>query len=197
MPKPTTLVSVGTAAFVAASFYPGYIAGSNRRTVKNAAAKLDFGAQVTKDSEEQDKRIPESDSESESEDELADISKLPLTSGDDCKMVLVVRTDLGMTSGKIAAQCSHAALACYKAMKAQNPSLLRLWENNGQTKIALRCSDEEELLVMQAQAQSLNLCARSIRDAGRTQIEAGSRTVLGIAGPTRLVNQVTGLLKLL
>lgn len=34
-----------------------------------------------------------------------------------------------------------------------------------QTKVALRCSDEEELLLLQAQAQSLNLCARSIQDA--------------------------------
>jgi peptidyl-tRNA hydrolase len=34
-----------------------------------------------------------------------------------------------------------------------------------QTKVALRCSDEEELLLLQAKAQSLNLCARTIQDA--------------------------------
>jgi len=34
-----------------------------------------------------------------------------------------------------------------------------------QTKVALRCSDEEELLLLQAKAQSLNICARSIQDA--------------------------------
>ncbi|EJD55290.1 peptidyl-tRNA hydrolase [Auricularia subglabra TFB-10046 SS5] len=113
-------------------------------------------------------------------------------------MVLVVRTDLGMTKGKIAAQCGHATLACYKTLLKTNPQLLRHWERAGQAKIALQCSSEEELLTLQAVAQSLNVCARSIQDAGRTQIAAGSRTVLGIGpAPVQLVNQVTGKLKLL
>ncbi|QRV86582.1 peptidyl-tRNA hydrolase 2 [Ceratobasidium sp. AG-Ba] len=103
-----------------------------------------------------------------------------------------------MSSGKIAAQCGHATLACYKALSAANPALLKHWERTGQAKIALKCNSEEELLTLQALAQSLNLCARSIQDAGRTQIAAGSRTVLGIGpGPVSLINQVTGKLKLL
>lgn len=72
-------------------------------------------------------------------------------------------------------------------------------------------------LNLQAIALSLNLTAQSICDAGRTQIAAGSRTVLGIGpgkrntpfwestgntltttlGPVELINQVTGHLKLL
>lgn len=86
-----------------------------------------------------------------------------------------------------------------------------------QAKIALKADSEEDLLIMEAQAQSLNICAKSIQDAyvcatflcrgyrelisifsGRTQIAAGSRTVLGIGpAPVKLVNQVTGHLKLL
>ncbi|EFI28579.1 hypothetical protein CC1G_13606 [Coprinopsis cinerea okayama7 len=104
---------------------------------------------------------------------------------DECKMVLVVRTDLKMGSGKIAAQ--HATLACYKAMQNSHPRLLKQWERTG----------EDELLSLQKEARFLNLCAQSIRDAGRTQIAAGSRTVLGIIGPAKLVNQVTGKLRLL
>ncbi|PFH46983.1 hypothetical protein AMATHDRAFT_77410 [Amanita thiersii Skay4041] len=111
-------------------------------------------------------------------------------------MVLVVRTDLGMTSGKIAAQ--HATLACYKALMKKNPNLVRFWELTGQAKIALKATSEEQLLELEAIAKSLNLCARSIQDAGRTQVDAGSRTVLGIGpAPVALVNQVTGKLKLL
>lgn len=67
-------------------------------------------------------------------------------------------------------------------MVASNIPLLKHWEYTGQAKIALQISSEEDLLLLEATAQSLNLCARSIQDAGRTQIAAGSRTVLGI-GP--------------
>ncbi|KAG8714801.1 hypothetical protein FRC08_011432 [Ceratobasidium sp. 394] len=137
----------------------------------------------------------ESDEEENGDGNLGDV-KAGLM--EECKLVLVVRTDLGMSPGKIAAQCGHATLACYKALSAANPTLLRHWERIGQAKIALKCNSEEELLLLQAMAQSLNLCARSIQDAGRTQIAAGSRTVLGIGpGPVSLINQVTGKLKLL
>jgi PTH2 family peptidyl-tRNA hydrolase len=45
------------------------------------------------------------------------------------------------------------------------PQLLRKWARTGYLKSVVRCSDEDALLVLQAQAQSLNLCARSIQDA--------------------------------
>ncbi|KAF8350239.1 peptidyl-tRNA hydrolase PTH2-domain-containing protein [Amanita rubescens] len=125
------------------------------------------------------------------------ISAEPENAEDEYKLVLVVRSDLGMSAGKIAAQCSHATLACYKTMQNTNLKALREWERSGETKVALRCSDEKELLALQARAQSLNLYTRSIQDAGRTQIAAGSRTVLGIAGPARLINRITGKLRLL
>ncbi|KAJ5661838.1 peptidyl-tRNA hydrolase 2 [Penicillium maclennaniae] len=118
---------------------------------------------------------------------------------DEVKLVLVVRTDLGMTKGKIAAQASHATLACYKYFHAHSPDspILRRWERNGQAKIALQVKSEDELLLLQAQAMSLGLCARIIQDAGRTQIASGSRTVLGILGPKSVIDGVTGHLKLL
>jgi len=120
-------------------------------------------------------------------------------STDEVKLVLVVRTDLGMTKGKIAAQAGHATLACYKYLLNHAPSapLLKRWERSGQAKIAVQVKSEDEILVLQAQAMSLGLCARIVQDAGRTQIAAGSTTVLGILGPKQVVNEVTGKLKLL
>ena len=137
---------------------------------------------------------------------------------EECKMVLVVRTDLGMTkgapglsplaaccvltvlAGKIGAQCGHAVLACYKQFlkHAPNSAVLKRWEHMGQAKVALQVKSEEELEVLQAQALSLGLVAHIIHDAGRTQIASGSATVLGIGpGPKSVVDQVTGGLKLL
>ncbi|EON64694.1 hypothetical protein W97_03927 [Coniosporium apollinis CBS 100218] len=101
---------------------------------------------------------------------------------------------------KIAAQCSHATLACYKTFLRQNPDspILKRWERYGQMKVALQVKNEEELEMLQAQAVSLGMCAQVIHDAGRTQIASGSATVLGIGpAPKSMVDQVTGHLKLL
>jgi PTH2 family peptidyl-tRNA hydrolase len=137
------------------------------------------------------------DYESESEDDQEELGEFK-DSREECKLVLVVRTDLGMTKGKIAAQASHATLACYKALKAANSPVLSRWERLGQAKIAVQVKSEDELLLLQAQAMSVGLCAKIIHDAGRTQIASGSATVLGVGpGPRSVVDQVTGGLKLL
>lgn len=51
---------------------------------------------------------------------------------------------------------------------------------------------------LKARARALGLTTEVIADAGRTQIEAGSFTVLGVGpGPKSVIDQVTGGLKLL
>jgi peptidyl-tRNA hydrolase len=86
--------------------------------------------------------------------------------------------------GKIAAQCGHATLACYKYLLRRDPQseFLKRWEKYGQAKVALQSKSEEELELLQAKALSLGLVAQLIHDAGRTQIASGSATVLGV-GP--------------
>jgi peptidyl-tRNA hydrolase, PTH2 family len=84
-----------------------------------------------------------------------------------------------------------------------NPSssaaqVLRAWERGGQAKIAVQVKSEQELLELKARAHELHVPAEVIADAGRTQIEAGSLTVLGVGpAPKTLVNLITGHLKLL
>ena len=74
---------------------------------------------------------------------------------EDLKLVLVVRSDLQMTSGKMAAQCVHAALSVVRLIENRNPLVLETWRRKGEPTICLRCSSEDEL-------NSLESCASSI-----------------------------------
>ncbi|VDN24589.1 unnamed protein product [Dibothriocephalus latus] len=116
----------------------------------------------------------------------------------EAKLVLLVRQDLGMTKGKIAAQCSHATLGCYKQAEKICPEILKRWEWNGQPKIVLKAQSLDVLLECEKAADKLNINNCLIHDAGRTQIAAGSATVLGIGpAPADLIDKVSGHLKLL
>ncbi|RLM73712.1 peptidyl-tRNA hydrolase 2, mitochondrial-like [Panicum miliaceum] len=116
---------------------------------------------------------------------------------EDFKMVLVVRNDLKMGKGKIAAQCSHATLGLFKKLQQRAPKSLRRWERCGQVKVVVKIESEEDMLVLQGRAKSLNLPTHITIDAGRTQIAPNSRTVMAILGPADMVDDVTGGLKLL
>lgn len=113
------------------------------------------------------------------------------------KMILVVRNDLKMGKGKVAAQCSHAAVSAYKQIQRRNPEMLKQWEYCGQPKVVVKAPDEETLVQLLTHAKMLGLTVSLIQDAGRTQIAPGSQTVLGIGpGPADLIDKVTGHLKL-
>ncbi|KAF9634091.1 Peptidyl-tRNA hydrolase PTH2 [Lasiodiplodia theobromae] len=178
-----------------------YLHGVEAGRAAAKSEKKDKKEKKKEDGEESSSSSEEESDSEEDEDEAAPQDLNPFTDrNEECKLVLVVRTDLKMGSGKIAAQCGHATLACYKAFLRQAPDspLLRRWERYGQMKVALKCTSEEDMQLLQAQALSMGLCAQVIHDAGRTQIAAGSATVLGIGpGPVSVINQVTGHLKLL
>jgi peptidyl-tRNA hydrolase len=112
------------------------------------------------------------------------------------KMVFCVNNDLKMGKGKIAAQCGHATLGAYKAAVKLCPSALRVWEY-GQAKVALKV-DEEEMDTLKKAAADAGLITYTVYDAGRTQIAAGSKTVLAIGpAPVGDIDAITGHLKLL
>ncbi|XP_035540562.1 peptidyl-tRNA hydrolase 2, mitochondrial-like isoform X2 [Juglans regia] len=75
-------------------------------------------------------------------EQLADILE-------DFKMVLVVRNDLKMGKGKIAAQCSHATLGLYKKVLHRAPKTLNRWEMCAQPKVVVKIECEEDMLVLQ------------------------------------------------
>ncbi|CAG5123340.1 unnamed protein product [Candidula unifasciata] len=114
------------------------------------------------------------------------------------KMVLVVRTDLKMGKGKMAAQCAHAAVGAVEKLAYVNMAALRHWQNLGQPKVVLKVDGLEALFDLDKVARSKSITTCLISDAGRTQIAAGSKTVLALGpGPASVIDQITGHLKLL
>jgi PTH2 family peptidyl-tRNA hydrolase len=111
-------------------------------------------------------------------------------------MVLVVRSDLGMGKGKIAAQVAHAAVSA--ALREQHTAAFAAWTRAGQPKVVLKIAGEAELAQLCARAQAAHLPVQLIHDAGRTQITAGTMTCCAI-GPAYGddVDQVTASLTLL
>uniref|UniRef100_A0A3Q2UXQ5 peptidyl-tRNA hydrolase n=1 Tax=Haplochromis burtoni TaxID=8153 RepID=A0A3Q2UXQ5_HAPBU len=113
------------------------------------------------------------------------------------KMVFVVNMDLAMGIGKVAAQVGHAAVGLYQALQEKNSwrEMAWRWDHSG---IVLQIgTNVAHLLELQALAMSLSLPTYLVQDAGLTQVESGSRTVLAIMGEEEMVNNVTGSLKLL
>ncbi|XP_055765127.1 probable peptidyl-tRNA hydrolase 2 isoform X1 [Salvelinus fontinalis] len=129
-------------------------------------------------------------------------NKLENEEGDDdlmFKMVFVVNMDLAMGVGKVAAQVGHAAVGLYQALQEKNSwrEMAWKWDHGGAKKVVLQGTNMAHLLELQALAMSLSLPTYLVQDAGRTQVEAGSRTILAIVGEEDMVNNVTGSLKLL
>ena len=111
------------------------------------------------------------------------------------KQVIVVNQALDLPPGKLAAQVAHAAVGAF--LSASRDQQLG-WLEIGMPKIVLRVPSEAALLDLQAEAQAAGLPAMLVRDAGRTVVEAGTPTCLGI-GPDAAsrVDPLTGALKLL
>jgi PTH2 family peptidyl-tRNA hydrolase len=111
------------------------------------------------------------------------------------KQVILVNETLSLPPGKLAAQVAHASMASYLESTA---SAQAEWLQCGMPKIVLSVATEEELLVHYNLAVEANLPASLIKDAGRTVVQSGTLTSVGIgpADPAK-IDQITGALKLL
>ncbi|MFH1240617.1 MAG: peptidyl-tRNA hydrolase Pth2 [Candidatus Diapherotrites archaeon] len=97
------------------------------------------------------------------------------------KQVIVVRTDLGMGRGKIAAQSAHAAIQAMFETKKKFPDYVDAWMGSGMPKVVLKVSSLKEMMSLFQKMKQTLPCA-VISDAGRTQIKAGTKTCFG-CGP--------------
>jgi len=114
------------------------------------------------------------------------------------KQVLVFRSDLQMSKGKIAAQAGHAAVSAAQDAYVHHKKWWEAWLYEGQKKVAVKVPSEKEMSELERGADELGLPHALIIDRGLTEIPEGSVTCLGIGpAPAGMIDRLTGKLKLL
>ncbi len=114
------------------------------------------------------------------------------------KQALIVRLDLDMGRGKIAVQCSHAAVSATEQARTRFPEWYKAWMTEGQAKIALKITELVSLLELEKSARRFPFPTYLVRDRGITQVPPGEITCLGIGpAPALDLDRLTGKLSLL
>lgn len=114
------------------------------------------------------------------------------------KLVIVARKDLDLSKGKLAAQAAHAAVECAFRAARHAEEELEAWLASGQMKVVLKVPSERDLYPLKEAAERAGLTTALVKDAGHTEIPAGTVTVLGIGpGDELKVDKVTGHLSLM
>ena len=131
------------------------------------------------------------------------------------KMMIVMRRDLKMRKGKIAAQAGHACVeAILMALHKENctadlvqtedgmllqhadrqPSPLSEWFSDGCAKICVYVDSEEELLSIAEKAQEKGILCAVITDAGMTEFHGvPTKTCLALEPlPADIADELTG-----
>ena len=117
--------------------------------------------------------------------------------GYETTMVLVTRNDLNLSSGKLAAQCSHATAECVLKAKRQSPQILDKYLKTGARKIVCTTTNVDALKRIYGEAKDAGLICHMVRDAGHTEIPTGTVTVVGIGpGIRSSIDKITSSLPL-
>ncbi len=110
------------------------------------------------------------------------------------KQVTIVRQDLKLPKGKLAAQAAHASV---EAVLRSDKDKVKEWRKSGSAKIVVKVEDEKALLQYNQLAKDSGLTTALITDAGKTVIAPGTKTCLAI-GPDEeeKIDSITKELKL-
>ena len=140
--------------------------------------------------------------------------------GDYVKQIIVIRKDLNMRKGKLAAQAAHASMKvlldrmlCEEFVKDSTiwegchvwlmtifeSEPMHMWLKGAFTKVVVSVDSEEELLEIKKKAEDAGILCSLVTDAGKTEFH-GKRTNTAVAiGPewSSKLEPITGNLKLL
>jgi peptidyl-tRNA hydrolase, PTH2 family len=142
---------------------------------------------------------------------------------DEVKQVIVIRKDLNMRKGKIAAQAAHASMkvlldkfynSSYSIVNGNNKnnsrfikytlivsknSALNKWLNGIFTKIVVYVESESELLNLNSKAEELGIKTALIQDSGKTEFHGNPTYTCLAIGPdwSEKIDKITSGLPLL
>ena len=110
------------------------------------------------------------------------------------KQVIIVRQDLKLPKGKLASQVAHAST---ESVLRSHKDDISKWRSEGMKKVVLKVEDKKELFKYKQLAEDNSLVTALITDAGKTVVEPGTMTCVGI-GPDKeeKIDKVTGNLKM-
>lgn len=111
------------------------------------------------------------------------------------KQVIIVRNDLKMPKGKLAAQVAHASVeSVFKSKKVKVDE----WRSEGMKKVVVKVDNKEELFRYMKEAERNKIVTALIKDAGKTFFNKSTITCLGL-GPDKdeILDKVTKDLKML
>lgn len=109
-------------------------------------------------------------------------TELSPSTPDELVMMFVVRRDLKMNRGKIAAQVAHATQDILIKVANEPDMIHRYLLGDATTKIVLGCQTYDEFKAIWTKCAELGIPHHLVADFGRTQVSPGTITVLG-AGP--------------
>ena len=111
------------------------------------------------------------------------------------KQVIIIRQDLKLPKGKLAAQASHASV---EAVLKSDEKTIKAWRSEGMAKIVLKVKDQTQLVKLFQKAKDNDLTASLITDAGKTVVAPGTKTAVAI-GPAEAeeIDKITKNLPLL
>lgn len=109
------------------------------------------------------------------------------------KQVIILRSDLSMSKGKLISQACHASLGSYRN---SNDNKSEKWLSEGGKKVILKIDGKEKLMDTYKKVKKDKIPCYLVKDAGLTELEKGEITALGI-GPIEKgkVDKITGNLK--
>ena len=111
------------------------------------------------------------------------------------KQAIIIRQDLKLPKGKMAAQAAHASV---RAVLNSDKKMVQEWNDEGMAKIVLKTENEKSLLKLLQEAKDHGIKTAMITDAGKTVVAPGTKTCIAL-GPDEeeKIDEITSSLNLI